>query len=31
MPSNWWQERLRASVNELPDEWIEPAFANLKA
>jgi putative proteasome-type protease len=29
--SNWWQERLRASVNELPDEWIEPAFASLKA
>ncbi len=28
--SNWWQERLRASVNELPDEWIEPAFAGLK-
>ncbi len=29
--SNWWQERLRASVNELPDEWIEPAFAGLEA
>src|SRR5262245_23613223 len=29
--SNWWQERLRASVNELPDEWLEPAFASLKA
>jgi putative proteasome-type protease len=28
--SNWWQERLRASVNELPDEWIEPALAGLK-
>ena len=28
--SNWWQERLRASVNELPDEWLEPAFASLK-
>ena len=28
--SNWWQERLRGSVNELPDEWIEPAMAGLK-
>ena len=28
--SNWWQERLRGSVNELPDEWIESAIASLK-
>jgi putative proteasome-type protease len=21
--SNWWQERLRQSVNELPDEWTD--------
>jgi putative proteasome-type protease len=28
--SSWWQERLRASVNELPDEWIERAVAGLK-
>jgi putative proteasome-type protease len=28
--SNWWQERLRASVNELPDEWIERALSSLK-
>jgi putative proteasome-type protease len=28
--SSWWQERLRASVNELPDEWIEQAISGLK-
>lgn len=27
--SNWWQERLRKSVNELPSEWIEQAFSKL--
>jgi putative proteasome-type protease len=27
--SNWWQERLRSSVNELPSEWIEHAFSKL--
>ena len=27
--SNWWQERLRKSVNELPSEWIEHAFSKL--
>lgn len=27
--SNWWQDRLRHSVNELPSEWIEHAFAKL--
>jgi putative proteasome-type protease len=24
--SNWWQDRLRCLVNELPSEWIEDAF-----
>jgi putative proteasome-type protease len=23
----WWQERLRASLNELPSQWLEKAFA----
>ena len=27
--SNWWQERLRGSVNELPRDWIERAFQGL--
>ena len=27
--SNWWQERLRQSVNELPSAWIEEAFSKL--
>ena len=27
--SNWWQERMRRSVHELPSEWIEEAFAKL--
>ena len=27
--SNWWQERLRLSVSELPSEWIEAAFSKL--
>jgi len=27
--SNWWQERLRGSVNELPRDWIERAFSQL--
>lgn len=26
--SAWWQDRLRRSVNELPSEWIESAFAD---
>jgi putative proteasome-type protease len=27
--SNWWQERMRRSVHDLPSEWIEAAFARL--
>ena len=27
--SNWWQERMRRSVQDLPSEWIEHAFARL--
>ena len=27
--SNWWQERMRRSVQDLPAEWIEAAFAKL--
>ena len=27
--SNWWQDRLRHSVNELPSDWLEDAFSKL--
>lgn len=27
--SEWWQERMRASVRDLPSEWIERAFSKL--
>jgi putative proteasome-type protease len=27
--SNWWQERMRQSVHDLPSRWIEAAFAQL--
>lgn len=27
--SNWWQERMRRSVQELPSDWIEEAFSRL--
>jgi len=27
--SNWWQERMRRSVQELPSGWIEAAFSRL--
>lgn len=27
--SNWWQERMRRSVQDLPAEWIEAAFSRL--
>ena len=28
--SEWWQERLRQSVNELPSGWSEPVLAKLQ-
>ena len=27
--SNWWQERMRHSVQDLPGEWIDSAFSKL--
>jgi putative proteasome-type protease len=27
--SNWWQERMRRSVQDLPSDWIEAAFSKL--
>jgi putative proteasome-type protease len=27
--SDWWQDRLRRSVNELPRQWMERAFAKF--
>ena len=27
--SNWWQEQLRETMSNLPDDWIEEAFAKL--
>src|SRR6202050_3409865 len=29
--SDWWQERMRRAVNELPSEWVESAFSRLAA
>jgi putative proteasome-type protease len=29
--SNWWQERMRRAVHELPSEWIDSAFSKLTA
>jgi len=29
--SNWWQEKMRRAVQELPSEWVESAFARLTA
>jgi putative proteasome-type protease len=29
--SNWWQERMRRAVHELPSEWIDSAFSRLTA
>jgi putative proteasome-type protease len=29
--SNWWQDRMRRSVQELPSEWVERAFSKLTA
>ena len=27
--SNWWQERMRSAVAELPSQWVEAAFSRL--
>jgi putative proteasome-type protease len=27
--SNWWQDRMRRSVQDLPSEWVEAAFSRL--
>ncbi len=27
--SDWWQERMRRSVHDLPAEWVEAAFSRL--
>ena len=27
--SNWWQERLRLTLRNLPEDWIEEAFSKL--
>jgi putative proteasome-type protease len=27
--SDWWQERMRRSVRDLPSEWVEAAFSKL--
>jgi putative proteasome-type protease len=27
--SNWWQERMRRAVHELPSDWIDSAFSKL--
>ncbi len=27
--SNWWQERMRSAVEELPSKWVESAFSRL--
>jgi putative proteasome-type protease len=27
--SDWWQERMRRAVGELPSEWVESAFSRL--
>jgi putative proteasome-type protease len=28
--SNWWQQRMRSAVAELPSAWIESVFAKLR-
>lgn len=27
--SDWWQERMRAAIDELPSKWVETAFSKL--
>jgi len=29
--SNWWQDKMRRAVHELPSEWVESAFSKLTA
>jgi putative proteasome-type protease len=29
--SNWWQDKMRRAVQELPSEWVESAFSKLTA
>jgi putative proteasome-type protease len=29
--SNWWQDRMRNAVHELPSEWVDRAFSKLTA
>ena len=29
--SNWWQEKMRRAVQELPSEWVDSAFSKLTA
>jgi putative proteasome-type protease len=29
--SNWWQERMRRSVQDLPSAWVESAYSKLDA
>lgn len=28
--SNWWQQRMRTAVAELPSQWVETAFSKLR-
>lgn len=28
--SSWWQERLKKSISELPDDWVDTAIQTLK-
>lgn len=28
--SNWWQQRMRTAVGELPSQWVESAFSKLR-
>jgi putative proteasome-type protease len=27
--SNWWQERIRQAVQELPSDWLEDVFSRV--
>ncbi len=28
--SEWWQEKLKKAIDQLPSEWIEEAFSKLE-